>query len=251
MKDGRHTRKRGRVSLARSGYRAAVTDVSGLRPEVIAFDVIETLASLEVVGARLEQLGQPADLLHRWFIRLLRDGMALTAAGDFQPFAAVAASALRAETVDVLSDDDVQHAVTGFTQLTPQPDAVDAVRAAREAGFRVITVSNGAASSTRGFLDRAGIAGDVEDVVSIEDARAWKPSPEPYRLAAQRADVPIERMALVAVHSWDVYGARRVGCTTGWCPRLEGVPSPVFGEATVTAASLTGVVAGLAALPEG
>ncbi len=34
-------------------------------------------------------------MLERWFDRLLRDGMALTLAGDYQPFAAVGEAALR------------------------------------------------------------------------------------------------------------------------------------------------------------
>ncbi len=98
--------------------------------------------------------------------------------------------------------------------------------AAQQAGLRVFTLSNGAAASTRKFLERAGVA----------------------ELAVREAGVPADRVALVAVHSWDVHGARQVGLTTGWCPRLEGEQTPVFAPADITADTLDGVIAGLAAL---
>ena len=52
------------------------------RPAVVAFDVIETLMSLEPLRARLTDIGQPPALLEAWYTRTLRDGMALSATGD-------------------------------------------------------------------------------------------------------------------------------------------------------------------------
>jgi 2-haloacid dehalogenase len=221
-----------------------------LRPKVVLFDVVETLASLAPVAGRLAEHGLDGGVLTRWFTRLLRDGIALTAAGGYAGFAEVATSALHAETRGALTDGEVQRVVGAFGELVPQPDAVVAVRAAREAGMRVFTLSNGAAASTQGFLERAGVADVVERVLSINEVRAWKPTRAPYEYAVREAGVTADRMALVAVHSWDIYGARRAGLTTGWCPRLEGAPTEVFGAADVTADALDGVVTGLAALPD-
>jgi len=219
-----------------------------VRPEVVVFDVVETLAALDAVAARLRECHQPEGLLARWFTRLVRDGMALTAAGSYAGFAEVAASALHAETRQALSEEQIGYVVAGFGELTPQPDAVPAIRAAVEAGMRVFTLSNGAPAATRGFLERAGVAGLVEQVLSIDEVGAWKPSPAPYALAVTAAGVPAEQVALVAVHSWDLHGAHQAGLTTGWCPRLEGQQTPVFAAADVVADTLDGVIAGLATL---
>jgi 2-haloacid dehalogenase len=220
-----------------------------MRPEVVVFDVVETLASLQPVSARLTEVGQDASVLPRWFTRLLRDGMVLTAVGGYASFADVASSALQAESRGVLSDEQVTQVVAGFRELTPQPDAAAAVRAAVDAGLRVFTLSNGAADPARGFLERTGIADLVEQVLSVDEVRAWKPARAPYDLAVQRAGVPVERVALVAVHSWDIHGAHAAGLTTGWCPRLERLATPVFQPADVVADTLDGVITGLAALP--
>ncbi len=77
-----------------------------VRPDVVVFDVVETLSCLDLVADRLLECHQPEELLARWFTRLVRDGMALTAAGSYAGFADVAASALHAET---------RHALSGLT----------------------------------------------------------------------------------------------------------------------------------------
>ncbi|MEV0946911.1 haloacid dehalogenase type II [Rhodococcus sp. NPDC049939] len=220
-----------------------------VRPEVVVFDVVETLASLDAVRARLNHLGQPNSLLERWFTRLLRDAMAMTSSGDYRSFLEVAASALHAEAHSELSKSQIDFAVTGFGQLTAQPEAAATIEAAQEAGFRIFALSNGSEKSTRAFFDRSGLAPKVEEVLSVDAVKVWKPAPAPYKLAVERAGVPAERVALVAVHSWDIHGAHRAGLTTGWCPRLETFPTPVFTSADVTSDSLPGVIHALARLP--
>lgn len=219
------------------------------RPEVVVFDVVETLANLDPVADRLTELGLDADLLPRWFTRLLRDAAALTAAGGYAPFGEVAASALRAETGTALTDTDIHYAVSGFGLLVPQSDTVAALTAAATAGLRIFTLSNGAAASTEAFLQRAGVADLVEKVLSIDQVQAWKPAPAPYELAVRQAGVPAGKMAMVAVHSWDIHGANAAGLTTGWCPRLEGRPTSVFTRADVIGTDLVDVINQLSALP--
>ena len=56
------------------------------RPVAVAFDVIETLMSIEPLRGRLTDIGQPAYLLEAWYTRTTRDGMALSATTDFVAF---------------------------------------------------------------------------------------------------------------------------------------------------------------------
>ena len=65
------------------------------QPSVIVFDVNETLSDMSPLGDRLAETGAPASLAKLWFATLLRDGFALTAAGDNRAFAEIGAEALR------------------------------------------------------------------------------------------------------------------------------------------------------------
>ena len=78
------------------------------RPNVVVFDVLETLLNLDPLAARLEEVGQPAALLGPWFMRFQRDAMALTLAGDAAPFEPVARQALRTETRHMLSEAEIR-----------------------------------------------------------------------------------------------------------------------------------------------
>jgi len=211
------------------------------RLDVVVFDVLETLLNLDPLAARLEEVGQPAALLGPWFMRFQRDAMALTLAGDAAPFGPVARQALRTETRHTLSEAGIDHVLDGFATLPAFDDAKPAMRILSQAGVTVGCLTVGSPDNTQRFLDGAGLAGFVDHVITERVAGVWKPHPEIYRFAAEQIRVPIERMALVAVHAWDCHGAKRAGALAGWCARLEHKPGDVFLSADVTGESLVEV----------
>ncbi|MFO7529951.1 MAG: hypothetical protein R6W86_14285 [Marinobacter sp.] len=174
------------------------------RPNVVLFDVLETLINLDPLAARLEEVGQPATVLQPWFLRFQRDAMALTLAGDPAPFEPLARESLRTETKYKLSERDIEYVVEGFSTLPTFDDAAPALKKISEAGV-------------------------------------WKPHPDIYRYAAKRLNTPIDRLALVAVHAWDCHGAKKAGALAGWCARLEYQPGDVFLPADVTGSTLVEV----------
>lgn len=212
-----------------------------IQPNVVLFDVLETLIDLDPLAARLEEVGQPAIILEAWFLRFQRDAMALTLAGDKAPFEAVARESLRTETKNTLSKRDVEYVVEGFSTLPTFEDAAPALKKVSEAGASVGCLTVNSPDKTRRFLEGAGLAGFVDHVVTAQEAGVWKPHPDIYRFAAKRLDTPIERLALVAVHAWDCHGAKRAGATAGWCSRLEYEPGDIFLPADVTGDTLVEV----------
>ena len=208
------------------------------RPDAVVFDVLETLLDLDPLAARLEEVGQPSTILGPWFMRFQRDAMALTLAGDMAPFEPVARQALRTETQHKLSEDGIDHVLAGFATLPSFDDAAPALRTLSQAGVTVGCLTVGSPDNTRRFLEGAGLSEFVDHVITAQAAGVWKPHPEIYRFAAERLQIPIERMALVAVHAWDCHGAKRAGALAGWCARLEYAPGDVFLPADVTGDSL-------------
>ncbi|MDK8463475.1 HAD family hydrolase [Marinobacter sp. SS13-12] len=219
-----------------------------VRPNVVLFDVLETLIDLDPLAARLEEVGQPATILQPWFLRFQRDAMALTLAGDPAPFEPLARESLRTETKLTLSEREIEYVVEGFSTLPTFDDAAPALKKISEAGASVGCLTVNSPEKTRRFLEGAGLAGFVDHVVTAQEAGIWKPHPDIYRFAAKRLDTPIERLALVAVHAWDCHGAKRAGAIAGWCSRLEYEPGDVFLPADVTGDSLVEVADKLMAL---
>ena len=212
---------------------------------VVAFDVIETLASLEPLRDRLVKAGQPPGLLETWYTRILRDGMALSMTGDYSQFADVAEAALRGLTHDAISDDQVAQLMAGFGELPAYPDALPAVRRLSEAGLPVACLSNGPADLISAFVERAGLGPWVNRVISVGEVFRWKPAGVVYLYAAEVMGVAPDRMALVAAHDWDCHGAKRAGLITGWVSRKSGGFGAPFAPPDVTGEDLTEVAAKL------
>lgn len=91
----------------------------------------------------------------------------------------------------------------------------------------------------------------MREVISIDDARQWKPARAAYLQAAHALGSPPGDLALVATHAWDVHGARHAGFVTGWVRRQERHFHDMMGRADITGESLVDVVEGLLRLPRG
>lgn len=131
------------------------------RPSVVVFDVNETLSDMRPMARRFEDVGAPEHLAKLWFAMVLRAGFALAAARSQQPFAQVAAGALRTlvSGVDLERDLDaaVEHITTGFSELPVHDDVPGSVRGLRDAGLSLVTLSNGSTRVADQLLTRAGI----------------------------------------------------------------------------------------------
>lgn len=220
------------------------------RPDALVFDVVETLFSLDTVGAVLERLGVGAEAaLDLFFARMLRDAFALGSLGEYRPFSEFADGAL-AVVAPELSADDRAEVLAAFSELGVHPDVAPALDLFREAGVRIAALTNGSAANTTSLLERHGLADSFESVVSVDEVTTWKPQPAPYRYVADRLGLDGDRVAMVAVHAWDLHGARRAGLVTGWASRLEGTWADVFAPPDVIADDLIGVAEGLLGLPD-
>lgn len=216
---------------------------------VIVFDVNETLSDMSPLKARFVDIGAPDYLARLWFAALLRDGFALAAAGGSGKFAEIGESVLRSVLRDVAitrsTEDAVRHVMTGFTELILHPDIPQGIQALKSAGFRITTLSNGSAEVARTLLARSEISTDFEALLTVEDARAWKPARAAYEYAADACGVSPTDMLLVAVHPWDIHGANRAGLRTAWLNRTgEAYPS-YFSAPDYTINTLIGLAAQL------
>ena len=135
-------------------------------------------------------------------------------------------------------EEAAKHVMDGFSALELHADVASGVRRLHEDGFRLVTLSNGPTSVGERLLGTGNVRDLFERLMSVEDAGAWKPAAAAYEYAAAQCSVPPEEMLMVAVHPWDVHGARRAGLQTAWVNR-SGAPYPaIFEEPTHTVSSL-------------
>ncbi|WP_369052751.1 haloacid dehalogenase type II [Kineococcus terrestris] len=192
------------------------------QPAVVVLDVNETLSDLSPLADAFTGVGLTAADVPRWFTAVLRDGFALSAAGAAPRFGAIAEGVLRTllpAPEGPGREEAVRHVLDAVAALPPHPDVAEGVRALHGAGHRLLTLSNGPASTADRLLAQAGVRELVEATLSVEDVGPWKPAPATYRYAARRAGVPVAELVLAAVHPWDTDGAQRAGAAGAWVDR--------------------------------
>ncbi|ORI20480.1 haloacid dehalogenase, type II [Rhodococcus sp. 1163] len=213
------------------------------RPRVIVFDVNETLSDMSTMPERFVDVGATSPLAGSWFGGLLRDGFALSAAGNAGKFADVGSRLLKAMLHGVQLnrplDAAVEHIMDGFLRLDVHPDVADGVTALAEIGIRMITLSNGSVGVAEKLLDSAGLLSRFEMLLSVDAVGEWKPAAHAYEYALAQCDVDDPREAmLVAVHPWDIDGASRAGLATAWLNRDGGGYPDYFHAPDLEATSL-------------
>ncbi|HXF83066.1 MAG TPA: HAD-IA family hydrolase [bacterium] len=197
-------------------------------------DTVGGLAS--AVGALLRArgaAGEPRALAHLWRQRHAEALLVLTAL-DREPARNRVAIELAARFVlrelrPPLSDEELDLLVEAWEHLPPWPETEGVLRALRERGLLLGSLSNGDEMMLRRLLARLPVAFD--HVISTEGGR-FKPHPSIYARALQRLQVVREELLHVAGSPTDAMGATAAGITTLWVNRTgEPVLDPRFAPA--------------------
>lgn len=107
------------------------------------------------------------------------------------------------------------------------PGAIETVAACAARGWRIALASNSPAELCRLVLERLGIAGHFDTVVSVDDVQQGKPDPAIYLLAAERLGVAPRECLAFEDSPTGARAARAAGM------RVVAIPSAgqSFGEA--------------------
>ncbi|MFG1906576.1 haloacid dehalogenase type II [Kribbella sp. NPDC048928] len=218
--------------------------------DVLVLDVNETLTDMEPLRDGFEAVGLPRHSLEAWFAATLRDGLALTAAGAYANFGELAAELLEAQLAAAGIEptaETVQKVLSGFTRLPLHPDVAPGLQRIRDAGLRIVSLTNGRAEMSENVFRDGGILGLLEHRLDVATPQRWKPHVDAYRYVAEVCAVPVDRMMLAAVHPWDIDGARRAGLQTAYIDRRNTPYPESFLAADLVAPDFEGLAEALQA----
>lgn len=202
------------------------------RPDIVVFDVNETLLSLSSLRPGFAEVFGTADLIGEWFARMLHGSVVSNELDNYRSFGTIGTEALlmlaHKHGID-LSRERAEGVVAGMRRLEPHPDVIPALESLRTAGFQTATLTNGSNEAATAQLDHAGITPLLDERMTVDEVRVFKPARVVYESAAERFDVDVSKMLMVAAHDWDVAGAAAAGCQTAFVTR-PGVSWSLPGE---------------------
>ncbi|HDZ37514.1 MAG TPA: haloacid dehalogenase type II [Marinobacter sp.] len=221
-------------------------------PSIIVFDVNETLLDITHLEPLFNRVFGDKQVLREWFAQLILYSQTLTLSGLYTPFGELGIGILRMVATThhlTLADSDVEELKERMSTMPAHSDVIPALTRLRDAGFRLVTLTNSASGASPTPLEKAGLSQFFERAFSVEDTGKFKPAPETYRLVAKELSVETSELCLVACHLWDTVGAQAADCLGAFLTRpgnavlpASGVPLPDFiaSDLTVLADQLIG-----------
>ena len=197
------------------------------RERVIVFDVNETLLDIDILKPFFERTFGDARVMREWFSELILYSQALTLSGSYTEFGHLAVAVLnmvaeiRGVSLQASDVDDFKH---HMRQLPGHEDAAPALHMLREAGFRMVTLTNSSPEAGRSVLERAGLAHYFERQFSVDGVKRFKPAADTYRSVALALGAETSALRLVAAHTWDTLGATAAGWKTALVQRPGNAP---------------------------
>lgn len=200
------------------------------RPEVLLFDVNETLLDIAPVKQKVGDLLQDPSAGTLWFTTMLQYSLVLTVSGQYKPFPEIGAATLRmlARNSDLsVSHDDAMAVMAGMKSLAPHADVQPALERLRSAGIRMATLTNSSSAGASAQIANAGLAPYFERQLSVESVGKFKPDRAVYAWAAGQAGAAPSACMLVAAHGWDVAGAAWAGMRSAFVARQGQQKLPI------------------------
>jgi len=190
------------------------------------------MLDIQHLGPLFHRLFGDKRLVNEWYAQLVLYSEAITlAGGPYTPFFTLSRAILKLmgsiHNVPIRQA-DIDELETLSETMPAHPDVPVGLKQLKDAGFRLITLTNSPPDAQIKQLKAAGIDGWFEKLLSVDRVRQFKPAPQVYHMAAEELNVPTASICLVSVHLWDNLGAHNAGCQSAIVARPGNAPPPTL-----------------------
>ncbi|CAM4376764.1 haloacid dehalogenase type II [Zobellia nedashkovskayae] len=204
------------------------------KPELLIFDINETLLNLDPLASAINEALDSKHAFALWFRTLLHYSLVETLSGNYEDFGAIGKATLKMTMLKFdknISEDDMDSILGNIKKLPPHDDVKEGLKILKDAGIKLVALSNSNENLLKEQLQFAGIASYFDAIMSVEVVSSYKPEASPYKAVLGKMSVSAEDTMMVAAHGWDILGAKRAGLRTAFVARkghaiypLDGAP---------------------------
>lgn len=204
--------------------------------KAVVFDAYGTLFDVYSIQALAEAFypGKGVEIALKWrdkqieYTRLITQSDPHNALGSqyFRPFWELTRLSLE-YTLDRLRlervSGQVEMLMRQYEHLEPFAENLAVLQEIKGLGLTTAILSNGSAEMLAAAVRSAGMTSMLDHVISVDQIRLYKTSPESYGLVQKMVPVDKDEILFVSSNAWDALGATWFGFTTHWVNR-QGLP---------------------------
>ncbi len=191
--------------------------------EICVFDAYGTLFDFNSAVARHRSgIGPKADALaDLWRAKQIQYTWLRNGMGAYAKFWQVTGEALdHCLAAHGIADAGVREKLmSAYLALHPFAEVPAMLDRLKRAGKRLAILSNGNPEMLEPMVKASGLADRFEAVLSVDEAKVFKPDPRAYRLVEQRCGVKPGSVCFLSSNCWDAHGAAHFGFATVWVNR--------------------------------
>ncbi|MFG0290275.1 MAG: haloacid dehalogenase type II [Rhodopirellula sp. JB044] len=212
-------------------------------PQLLIFDVNETLLDLAPLKTSVgKALGGREDLLPLWFSTMLHYSLVETLSDQYHDFGEIGTAALlmvaESQGVELTEEEAMQAIIPTIRSLPPHPDVVQGIQRLKEAGYRIVSLTNSSSAGVEAQFRNAGLTELFERRYSVDMVGKFKPHAATYAHVLADLGVKPHQAMMVAAHAWDLAGAKNAGLQTAFIKRPGKTLYPNVSKPDVIVADL-------------
>ena len=119
-----------------------------------------------------------------------------------------------------LSSDDEKRLMDQYAKLTSFDDSLAVLKTIKGRGIATAILSNGSKDMLASVVESNGLKPYLDKVVTVEEVRLFKTSPQAYELLLKAFPVKKEEILFVSSNAWDALAAKWYGFDVFWVNRL-------------------------------
>jgi len=198
------------------------------RVETVTYDSFTTIVDVHrsTREALMPHIDDPEPVANVWRFRAVEYRMMSNFVDHYETYEESTKHALEyalAVNGVELAPETVDEIVAVFRDLHVFDDVRESMERIEDAGYDQYIVSNGNPEVLDAMVSKAEIGDLIEDTVSANEIRTYKPEVEFYKHVSERVSTPLEEIVHVATPWYDVFGAMNAGMQAAWVNR-KGKP---------------------------
>jgi 2-haloacid dehalogenase len=200
------------------------------KPKLLIFDVNGTLLSLESMREAINYAYKSPVAFNQWFSWLLHYSLVDTVTKAYHPFSEIAKASLQMTANALQADIDEAFMVDvlkSMQQLPPYPEVIEGLEMLKQAGYKMVTLTNSAPAAQQKQLEFAQLQVFFDKTFSVDEVKLYKPHPETYQYVLDKMDVKPKEAMLIAAHGWDIAGAVHADLQAAFIARKEQALYPL------------------------